>query len=61
VTTEIRISDVLICSALTPAAARASKNVALTPGCDFMPAPTSETLPMCSSDSSDWKPTVDWI
>jgi hypothetical protein len=56
-TTEMRISDVLIASALMPALDSASKNVAVTPGWDFMPAPTSETLPMCSSDSSCSKPT----
>ncbi len=54
----MRISEVLIASALMPAVDSASKNVAVTPGWLFMPAPTSETLPMCSSDSSASKPTT---
>jgi hypothetical protein len=56
-TTEMRISEVLIASALMLPLASASKKVAVTPGWLFMPAPTSDTLPMCSSDSSDSKPT----
>ena len=55
-TTEIRISEVEIISMLTPASASAAKNVAVTPGCERMPAPTSETLPIWSSYSSDSKP-----
>ena len=48
-TTETRISDVEIISMLTPAWAMAPKNLAATPGCERMPAPTSDTLPMWSS------------
>ena len=33
----------------TPASASAPKNLALTPGCDRIPAPISETLPIRSS------------
>src|SRR5207248_1653126 len=51
-TTEIRISDVEMISMLTPAADSASQNVAVTPGCDRIPAPTNEILPTCSSYSS---------
>ncbi len=47
--TEIRISEVEISSMLIPASASASQNVAVTPGWLFMPAPTSDTLPMWSS------------
>ena len=45
----IRISEVEIISMFTPALARAAKNFAVTPGCDRMPAPISDTLPMRSS------------
>ena len=45
-------------SMLTPASASASNIRAVTPGCDFMPAPTSDTLPMWSSYSSCSKPTL---
>ena len=48
-TTEIRISDVEIISMFTPASASAAKNFADTPGCERMPAPTSDTLPIWSS------------
>jgi hypothetical protein len=47
--TEIRISEVEIISMLTPAAASAVKNFALTPGCVRIPAPISDTLPIRSS------------
>ena len=47
--TEMRISEVEIISMLTPAAASAEKNFAVTPGCERMPAPISETLPIWSS------------
>jgi hypothetical protein len=47
--TEIRISDVEIISTLTPASASAEKKIAATPGCERMPAPTSDSLPMWSS------------
>ena len=43
-TTEMRISEVVISSMLTPASASAPKNVADTPGCERMPAPTSDDL-----------------
>ncbi len=45
----MRISEVEIISMLTPASASASQKVAETPGCERMPAPISETLPMWSS------------
>ena len=48
-TTEMRISEVEIISMLTPAAASAAKNFAVMPGCERMPAPISETLPILSS------------
>ena len=57
-TTEMRISEVLISSRLTPASASAPKNFAETPGCERMPAPTSDTLPMCWSKLTSAKPTV---
>ena len=50
--TEIRISEVEIISMLTPAEASAAKNFAVMPGCERMPAPISETLPIWSSYSS---------
>ncbi len=49
VTTEMRISEVEISSMFTPAFDSASKNVAVTPGFVFMPAPTSEILAIWSS------------
>ena len=48
-TTEIRISEVEIISMLTPDAAREAKNLAVMPGCERMPAPIRETLPILSS------------
>jgi hypothetical protein len=57
-TTEMRISEVLISSRLTPASASAPKNRADTPGCERIPAPTSDTLPMFWSKSTLAKPTV---
>ena len=57
-TTEMRISEVEIISTLTPASASASKNFAETPGCERMPAPIRETLPIWSSYCSDSKPTA---
>src|SRR5262249_1278304 len=51
-TTDTRISDVEIISMLTPASARAAKNLAATPGWDLIPAPMSDTLPTWSSNSS---------
>ena len=48
-TTEMRISEVEIISMFTPAEARAAKNFAVMPGCERMPAPMSDTLPMWSS------------
>ena len=47
--TEMRISEVEIIPMLTPAPASAVKNLAVTPGCERMPAPISETLPTLSS------------
>ena len=43
--TEMRISEVVMMSMLTPASASASQKVAVTPGCDRIPAPISESLP----------------
>ena len=48
-TTEIRISEVEIISMFTPEEASAEKNFAVMPGCERMPAPMSETLPIWSS------------
>ena len=48
-TTEILISEVEIISMFTPPSASALKKVALTPGCDRIPAPTRDTLPIRSS------------
>ena len=47
--TEIRISEVEIISMLVPALASAAKNFAVMPGCERMPAPISDTLPIWSS------------
>ena len=38
----------------------AANSFADTPGCDFMPAPTSESLPIVSSYCSDSKPMSGW-
>src|SRR5690606_153856 len=57
ISTEIRISEVLIISMLIPALAIASQTVAGTPGCERMPPPTSDTLPTWSSYSTASKPT----
>src|SRR3954447_5968399 len=59
--TEIRISEVEIISMFTPAAASAEKNRAVIPGCERMPAPISETLPIWSSYSSESYPTSSLI
>ena len=53
VTTEMRISEVEIISMLIPAAESAAKSCAETPGCERMPAPTSESLPIVSSGASE--------
>ena len=45
----MRISEVEIIPMLTPADASAAKNFAVMPGCERMPAPISETLPILSS------------
>src|SRR5690606_3656245 len=55
-TTEMRIVDVEIMSMLTPASDRAVNISAATPGWVFMPAPTSDTLPIRSSSSMPWAP-----
>ena len=60
VTTEIRISDVEIISMLIPASDSAANSRADTPGCDFMPAPIRDSLPMVSSYCSDVKPMSGW-
>src|SRR5699024_7761749 len=46
--TESRISEVEIISMLMPASRSAPNNRAETPGCERMPAPTSESLPTFS-------------
>ena len=46
---DTRIVDVEIISMLTPSSASTRNIFAATPGDDFMPAPTSETLAMSSS------------
>src|SRR4029453_11506479 len=48
-THEILIGEVEIISMFTPALAIASKVLCATPGWLFIPAPTTDTLPMCSS------------
>ena len=52
----MRISDVEMSSTFTPASASARKKVAETPGCERIPAPTNEILPMPGSYSRDSKP-----
>ncbi len=56
-TAEILISDVEIIRMLTPESASAPKKSALTPGCERIPAPISEILPILSSNTSESKPT----
>ena len=56
VTTEIRISDVVIMVMLMPASARALKNVADTPGWERIPAPIRETFAIPSSEARSWNP-----
>jgi hypothetical protein len=53
----MRIVEVEIISMLTPASASASNIAAATPGLDFMPAPTSETLAMPGSATTSAAPT----
>ena len=48
-THEMRIVDVLIISMLMPSVASVSNILAAMPGCVFMPAPMSETRPICPS------------
>jgi hypothetical protein len=55
--TDIRISEVFMVSMLIPALESASQNVAVTPGCERMPAPTSDTFPTSASCSTSAKPT----
>ena len=45
----MRISEVEIISILIPASAIAAKKVAVTPGCERIPAPISESFPIESS------------
>ena len=45
----MRISEVEIIEMFTPAPASAVKNFAEMPGCERMPAPMRETLPIWSS------------
>ena len=49
-TQEILIGEVEIISMFTPASPSAVNALAATPGWLFIPAPTSETFPICSSD-----------
>ena len=49
ITHEILIGEVEIISMLIPSPPRTSKTLAATPGCERMPAPTIETLPIRSS------------
>src|SRR5690606_37714871 len=51
-TQEMRIVDVEIISTLMFAVANAWNTLAATPGCDFIPAPTSDTLAISSSTST---------
>ncbi len=48
-TQEIRIDEVEIISMLMPASARVWNIFAATPGCERMPAPTSDTFPISGS------------
>src|SRR5690606_15235126 len=58
--TEMRISEVFIVSMLIPALDSASQNVAVTPGCERIPAPTSETFPTSSSCRTSPNPISGW-
>ena len=49
ITHEILIGEVEIISMFTPASPSTVKVLAATPGWLFIPAPTSDTFPMCSS------------
>ncbi len=51
-TQEIRIGEVAIISMLMPFSPSVVKTLAATPGWDFMPAPTIDTLPIDSSVAS---------
>ena len=53
-THEILIGEVEIISMLIPSAPSTSKTLAATPGCERMPAPTIETLPIRSSVRTPW-------
>jgi len=57
ITHEMRMVEVEIISMLTPALARASNMAAATPGLDFIPAPTSDTLAMSESATTSAAPT----
>ena len=54
--TEMRISEVEIIWMFTPASASAVKNFAVTPGCERMPTPMTDTLPIVSSRVRSSKP-----
>src|SRR4051794_11332529 len=56
-TQEILIGDVEIISMLMPWSPSVEKTLAATPGCDFMPAPTIETLPISGSSRTPLIPT----
>ena len=56
-THEILIGDVEIISMLMPSSPSVAKTFAATPGCDFIPAPTIETLPIVSSATTSSMPT----
>ena len=54
ITQEILIGEVEIISMLIPSPPSTSKTLAATPGCERMPAPTIETLPIRSSVFTPW-------
>src|SRR5215204_2400361 len=56
-TQEILIGEVEIISMLIPSSPRVEKTLAATPGWDFMPAPTTETLPIAGSSATAAMPT----
>ena len=56
-THEILIGDVEIISMLMPWSPSVAKTRAATPGCDFIPAPTTETLPISGSSRTSRMPT----
>ena len=55
---EIRMVEVEIMSMLIPSAASVSNMVAVTPGCVFIPAPTSDTRATSSSETTPVAPEL---